>query len=78
MKNRCYNKKIKWYHNYGGRGIEVCDEWKNDFDAFYKHVGEAPLDKTFDRIDNNGNYEPGNVKWSTPKEQAQNRRKCKK
>lgn len=74
MKNRCYNKSVVAYPNYGGRGITVCDEWKNDFNAFYDYVGEAPPDKTLDRIDVNGNYEPGNVKWSSSKEQGQNKR----
>lgn len=73
MKNRCYNKNFTQYKNYGGRGIEVCDEWRSSFVAFYDHVGDAPEGKTLDRIDNNGNYEPGNVRWSTYKEQCQNK-----
>jgi len=73
MKTRCYNKNIKQYKNYGGRGIIVCDKWINDFMAFYKDVGEAPKDKSLDRIDNNGNYEPRNVKWSTGKQQSGNK-----
>lgn len=73
MKNRCYNKNIRQYKNYGGRGIQVCDEWKNDFMSFYNYIGDAPVDKTLDRIDNDGDYEPGNVKWSSAKEQCNNK-----
>ncbi len=78
MKNRCYNKNIKQYNNYGGRGIRVCDEWRNSFMAFYNDVGDAPKNKSLDRIDNNGNYEPNNVKWSTVKEQCQNKQNNRK
>ena len=74
MKQRCYNPKNIAYKNYGGRGIIVCDTWKNDFLSFYNAVGDAPDNKSLDRIDNNGNYELLNVKWSTTKEQARNRR----
>jgi len=73
MKNRCYNKNTIQYNNYGGRGIEVCDDWKNSFMSFYNDVGEAPADKSIDRINNDGNYEPNNVKWSTSKQQCQNK-----
>ena len=73
MKNRCYNKNVPQYHNYGGRGISVCDAWRNDFMSFYNDVGEAPEGKSIDRIDNDGNYEPGNVRWSTAKEQGRNK-----
>lgn len=78
MKNRCYNKNVMQYKNYGGRGIKVCNKWKEDFIEFYKDVGEAPKRKTLDRINNNGNYEPGNVKWSTPKQQCRNKTNNKK
>jgi hypothetical protein len=73
MKARCYNKNRRQYCNYGGRGIKVCDEWRNSFIAFYEYIGDVPKGKTLDRIDNNGNYEPGNVRWATPKEQCQNK-----
>jgi hypothetical protein len=75
MKKRCTNPASRDYALYGGRGIVVCEEWMKSFDEFYAHVGARPSSgHTLDRIDNNGNYEPGNVKWSTHAEQATNRR----
>lgn len=75
MKARCFNEKNRAYPSYGGRGISVCDEWKNDFLAFFNYVGKKPDDKhSIDRIDNNGNYEPGNVRWASAKTQNGNRR----
>lgn len=74
MKVRCYNKNYESFSNYGGRGIKVCDEWLNDFVAFFNHVGKKPSPQhTLDRIDNDGNYEPGNVRWATKSEQQMNR-----
>lgn len=79
MKQRCYYTKFKQYADYGGRGIKVCDEWLHDFAAFYNHAGTKPtLKHSLDRIDTNGNYEPGNVKWSTYSEQSKNRRPLKR
>jgi len=74
MRNRCYRVKDKEYANYGGRGIVVCDEWRNSFQKFYEDLGERPEGSSLDRIDTDGGYTPQNCKWSTPKEQAQNRR----
>ena len=75
MKYRCNNPNWPTYDNWGGRGIKVLYK---DFDEFIKDVGKRPSNKyTIDRIDNDGNYEPGNCKWSTWKEQRNNQRPCK-
>jgi hypothetical protein len=73
MKSRCNNKKDSNYHNYGARGIKVCDRWKT-FIKFYEDMGERPADTTLDRIDVNGNYEPGNCQWSDQQSQRRNQR----
>lgn len=75
MIERCYSEGYKKYHRYGGRGITVCAQWQTDFQAFMDHVGLRPSAKhSLDRHpDNEGNYEPGNVRWATPKEQQRNR-----
>ena len=78
MKKRCYTKSEQSYKLYGGRGIEVCDVWKNDFRAFYNDVSTLPHFNepgySLDRIDNDGNYEPGNVRWADRIAQANNKR----
>jgi len=75
MLQRCYDPNNIAYERYGGRGITVCERWRQSLVNFITDVGERPLGHTLDRIDNQGLYEPGNVKWSTPKEQANNRRR---
>ena len=75
MRRRCYCPKDPAFHNYGGRGIRVCEQWLDDFAQFLKDAGPKPsADHTLDRINNDGNYEPGNVRWATEKTQSRNRR----
>jgi hypothetical protein len=75
MEQRCHNPKNKNYANYGGRGIEVCTEWRQDPKAFIQHIGPRPSPQhTVDRKDNSKGYEPGNVRWALPTEQGRNTR----
>lgn len=72
MKQRCQNPRSAEYFRYGGRGITVCPEWQ-DFEVFYRDVGDPGPGMSLDRINNDGDYEPGNVRWATRQEQVVNR-----
>lgn len=75
---RCTDPKAKGWPNYGGRGIHICDEWRHSYAAFLADVGRKPSPRhSIDRIDNDGNYEPGNVRWATRSEQNSNQRRWK-
>ena len=83
IKSRCFNKNHPRYKDWGGRGITMCDEWKNDFSKFHNYVitlpnyGE-PGYTSIDRIDNNGGYKPGNIRWATSVMQNNNKRNVNK
>lgn len=73
MKQRCFNQNHAAYKYYGARSISVCERWLT-FENFVEDMGERPTGTSLDRINNDGNYEPGNCRWATPKEQMSNRR----
>ena len=76
MLDRCSNKKSARFKQYGGRGVTVCDRWQEDFLAFLSDMGLAPgPEYSMDRIDNDGNYEPGNCRWADASTQAANKQK---
>ncbi len=74
MLSRCYNQSVPAYRHYGGRGIKVCKAW-HEFTNFLGDMGRRPPGRSIDRLDNDGNYEPGNCRWATPKQQANNRKR---
>jgi hypothetical protein len=75
IKGRCHTPTDANYQNYGGRGISVCQRWRDSFESFYSDMGPRPSARhSIDRVDNNGNYEPGNCRWATKKVQCRNQR----
>jgi len=76
MRSRCNNPNVTQYKDWGGRGITVCERWGR-FENFLADMGEAPPDRSLDRIDVDGNYEPSNCRWATRLEQAHNTRRTK-
>lgn len=75
MKERCLNPNHHAYNNYGGRGIKICDRWLLSFENFLEDMGERPIERTLDRVNNDGDYMKDNCRWATNIEQANNRRK---
>lgn len=79
MKSRCYNQNEPGYVDYGGRGISVCDRWKDSFASFLSDMGLKPFpEASIGRIDNDGNYEPNNCRWETHGQQARNTRRTRR
>lgn len=77
MVGRCCNPTDSHYKHYGARGITICERWRSSAANLLADMGEPPAGTSLDRIDNNGNYEPGNCRWATPTQQARNQRGCK-
>lgn len=74
MKRRCYNRRVERFPHYGGRGITVCDRWRESYVAFLEDMGRCPDGLTLERNDTDGHYEPSNCRWATMQEQRVNRR----
>jgi hypothetical protein len=72
MIKRCHSPADRSYARYGAKGVRVCDEWRGSFENFLAYMGPRPAGLTLDRINSRGNYEPGNVRWATYKQQARN------